>query len=164
MSESLKSPAKPKHARSPWLSLLRTIGVLAAVAAVTAIDFLLIHANSATAAFTFLILILGLATRSGLRDSITASMASVLVYNFYFLPPIKTLTIADPQNWVALFVFLATAVTASRLSSNAKQRTEEARARQQELQRMYDFSRALILGPQDRSLAQPNRSANRHAI
>lgn len=122
------------------------------MAAVTAIDFLLIHVNSATAAFTFLILILGLATRSGLRESITASIASVLVYNFFFLPPIKTLTIADPQNWVALFAFLATAVTASRLSASARQRTEEARARQKELQRMYDFSRALILGPQDRSL------------
>jgi two-component system sensor histidine kinase KdpD len=152
LSELSQLPGKSKPTRSLWPSVLQLASVLAAVAAVTAVDFFVIHANSATAAFTFLILILGLATRAGLRDSITASVASMLVYNFYFLPPINTLTISDPQNWVALFAFLVTAVTASRLSSNAKQRTDEARARQQELQRMYDFSRALILGPDDRGL------------
>ncbi len=141
------------YARQLWQPVVRFIGVLAAVAAVTAVDFSLIHVNSATAAFTFLILILGLATRAGLRDSITASLAAMLAYNFFFLPPIGTLTIADPQNWVALFAFLATAITASHLSSSARRRAEEANARQQELQRMYDFSRALILGHDDRSLA-----------
>lgn len=155
MPESFGLPVKSPPAAPLWLSLLRLATVLAAVAALTSIDFLLIHANGATAAFTFLILILGLATRAGLRESITASIASVLVYNYYFLPPIRTLTIADPQNWVAFLGFLATAITASRLSSNAKLRAEEARARQQELQCMYDFSRALILRPEDRSL--PNQ-------
>ena len=77
----------------------------------------------------------------------------MLVYNFFFLPPTGTLTIADPQNWVALLAFLATAVTASHLSSSARRKTEEAKVRQQELQRMYDFSRALILGHDDRSLS-----------
>jgi two-component system sensor histidine kinase KdpD len=136
-----------------WLSLLRLIGVLAAVAALTQIDFRLLHLNSATAAFTFLILTLALATRVGMRESITASIASMLAYNFFFLPPIGTLTIADPQNWVALFAFLGTAITASHLSSQARQRADEASARQQELQRMYDFSRGLMLGDDDRSLA-----------
>jgi two-component system sensor histidine kinase KdpD len=126
--------------------------VLAGVAVLTWIDFSLIHVNSATAAFTFLVLILGLATRVALRESIAASLAGMLAYNFYFLPPIGTFTIADPQNWVALFAFLATAITASHLSSSARRKTEEARVRQQELQRMYDFSRALILGHEDRGL------------
>lgn len=134
--------------------LLRYLTVLSAVAAVTLVDFKLAHVNSATAAFTFLLLILAIATRVGLKESITASLASVLAYNFYFLPPIGTLTIADPQNWVALFAFLATAMTASQLSSSAKREADEARARQQELQRMYDFSRALMLVDDDHSLPQ----------
>ena len=132
--------------------LLRSIAVLSAVASLTAINFRLLDVNSATAAFTFLLLILILATRVGLRESLVASVAAVLAYNFFFLPPIGALTIADPQNWVALFTFLATAIIGSHLSSRARQKAEEAGSRQQELQRMYDFSRALMLGDTDRSL------------
>ena len=116
--------------------LLRFLAVLGAVGGLTAVDFRLLEVNSATAAFTYLLLILILATRVGLRESIIASFGSMLAYNFFFLPPIGTLTIADPQNWVALFTFLATAVIGSHLSSNARQKAKEAESRQQELQRM----------------------------
>jgi two-component system sensor histidine kinase KdpD len=134
--------------------LLRYLLVLGTIAAVTFVDFKLAHVNNATAAFTFLLLILAIATRFGLKESITASLVSVLAYNFFFLPPIGTLTIADPQNWVALFAFLATAMTASQLSSSARREADASRARQQELQRMYDFSRALMLVEDDRTLPQ----------
>jgi two-component system sensor histidine kinase KdpD len=138
---------------APLRYAFRTAGAAVSVLALTAFDLRLIHANSATAGFTFIVLILGLATWVGLRESITASLLSVAVYNFFFLPPVGTFTIADPQNWVALFAFLATAITVSQLSSNARRKAEEARARQDELERMYDFSRGLILGKEDRSLA-----------
>jgi two-component system sensor histidine kinase KdpD len=126
--------------------------VLAAVAGITAIDYRVLHVNSPTAAFSFLLLILGLATRVGLNESIIASIASMLAYNFFFLPPLGTFTIAEPQNWVALFVFLVTAVTVSHLSSSARRKTQEAFSRERELQRMYDFSRALMLRDPARSL------------
>lgn len=132
--------------------LLRLAGVIGAVAGLTAIDFRFIHANSPTAAFSFLLLILALATRVGLRESVVASLASMLSYNFFFLPPIGRLTIADPQNWVALFVFLATAITASQLSSSARRKAAEAGSREQEVQRMYEFSRALMLRDDERTL------------
>jgi two-component system sensor histidine kinase KdpD len=119
---------------------------------VTIIDFRLLHVNSSTAAFSFLLLILGLAARVGLTESIIASLAGMLAYNFFFLPPIGTFTIADPQNWVALFVFLVTAITASQLSSSARRKAEEAASREQEVQRMYDFSRALMLRDEERTL------------
>jgi two-component system sensor histidine kinase KdpD len=129
------------------------MGVIAAVAAVTTVDFRIIHVNSPAAALSYLLLILALATRVGLQESILASVASMLAYNFFFLPPINTFTIADPQNWVALFVFLATAITASQLSSSARRKAEEASLREQEIQRMYEFSRALMLRENERSLA-----------
>ena len=119
----------------------------------TCVDFRVAHVNAATAALTYLLIILGIATWFGLRESITASVASMLAYNFFFLPPIGTFTIADPQNWVALSVFLLTAITASQLSSNARRKAEEARSRQDDLQRLYEFSRALMLGDNERSLA-----------
>ena len=61
-----------------------------------------------------------------------------------FLPPIGTFTIADPQNWIALFAFLATAVTASELSARARRGTRAAVERQQELERLYAFSQLLL--------------------
>ena len=47
-------------------------------------------------------------------------IAAMLCFNFFFLPPVGTLTIADPQNWVALLAFLATAIVASQLSGRAR--------------------------------------------
>jgi two-component system sensor histidine kinase KdpD len=120
---------------------------------VTVIDFRFFHVNSATAALSFLLLILAFATRFGLKESILASLASMLAYNFFFLPPIGTFTVADPQNWVALFVFLVTAITASQLSSSVRRKAEEAAFREQEVQRMYNFSRALLLRDDERTLS-----------
>ena len=57
-----------------------------------------------------------------------AAALGVLCFNFFFLPPVYTLTIADPQNWVALAAFLVTAVTAGQLSELAKRRAAEAEA------------------------------------
>ena len=129
-----------------WLKYAVRITLsVAAVGVVTWIDFARLHVNSPTAAFSFLLLVLALAARAGLAESIAASFAGMLAYNYFFLPPIGTLTIADPQNWVALVVFLITAVTASELSSSARRKAAEAKAKQREIQRLYDFSRALML-------------------
>ena len=133
--------------------LLRLLGVLTAVVILTALVFTL-HVNSATAGFIFLVFILALATRAKLSEAIAASILSVAAYNFFFLPPVGTFTIADPQNWVALLAFLVTAITASQLSASARQRAEEARERQEELERMYRFSRALMLGEEGLPFAQ----------
>ncbi len=61
------------------------------------------------------------------------------------MPPLGRLTIADPQNWVALFSLLVTALIASRLSDVARGRTADALARQQDVERLYSFSRAILL-------------------
>lgn len=150
---AISSKRGPTQTFKQFLRLsIRFAGVIGAVGAVTTIDLRVIHVNSPTAALSFLLLILALATRAGLKESILASVASMLAYNFFFLPPVGTFTIADPQNWVALFVFLATGITASQLSSSAKRKAEEASLREHEVQRMYDFSRALMLRESERSL------------
>jgi two-component system sensor histidine kinase KdpD len=131
---------------------IRLAGILGLVSALTAINFKVLHVNNATAALSYLLVILGVATKAGLRESIVACLGSMLCYNYFFLPPIGTLTIADPQNWVALCVFLITAVTASKLSTSARQRADEAGAGRQEMERLYEFSRALMLGDNERRL------------
>ncbi len=124
----------------------RSIGSLLLVAGVTFFYFrVFVQVNSTTVALTFLLAILAIATAWGLFEAIVASLAGMLCFNFYFLPPVGTWTIADPQNWVALFAFLVTAVVASQLSASAKQRAMEAMRQQQEMERLYSLSRALLL-------------------
>ena len=95
-------------------------------------------------ALTFLLAILAISTVWGLAVSIFMSVVAMLAFNFYFLPPIGKLTIADPQNWVALFAFLVVSVLASRLSSHAREQAEYASARRHDVERLYSFSQGLL--------------------
>ena len=77
--------------------------------------------------------------------AIAASVLADLCLNYFFLPPLGTFAIADPENWVALFTFLAVSLTASDLSSAARARAREALARRDELARLFDLSRDVLL-------------------
>lgn len=101
--------------------------------------------NPTSAALTFLLVVLITAATSKLWVSIVASVAADLCLNYFFMPPFGTLTIADPQNWVALAVFLAVSVIGSQLSAAVHDREREARARRDELARLFDLSRDVLL-------------------
>ncbi len=117
----------------------------AAVCALVAICYLLLPVNATTVALFMLLLVLWAATQWGLAEAIFTSVASVLGFNFFFLPPIGTFTIADPENWTALFAFLVTAVTVSQLSAKARRRAEEAIAGRNEISTLYELSRAMLM-------------------
>ena len=91
-----------------------------------------------------LLLVLSLAAKWGLRYAVAVSLAATACYNFFFLPPIGTFTINDPQNWLALFTFLTTGVVGSRLAERAREEAADARNRQRELEILYTLSRALL--------------------
>src|SRR5204863_4419058 len=130
----------------PIPTLARICRTLLIVAAISAFYFFIFNqANSTTIAMTFLLATLGVATWWGLLEAIVASIAGMLCFNFFFLPPLFTFYLADIQNWVALFAFLVTAVVASQLSARAKQRALEATRRREEMERLYELSRALML-------------------
>jgi two-component system sensor histidine kinase KdpD len=119
--------------------------VLGIVAAITFTCFQVVPVNATTAGFAYLVAILFIAARWGLTEAVVGSLAAVACFNYFFLPPIRTFTIADPQNWVALFAFLATSITASRFSAQAKTRTLEALERQREMEKLYALSRSILL-------------------
>ena len=119
----------------------------AALAAVLAITYFYQHThrfNATTVAFTYLLAILGVSALWGLGVSVFMSIAATLTYNYFFLPPVGTFTIADPQNWVALGTFLATSVLASDLSTRARNQAAEANRRRHEVERLYRFSQRLL--------------------
>ncbi len=130
-----------KILRTAW----RIAGALAIVGTITILYFRFLSANSTTVALSYLLVILVVSTGWGLIEAVLASVAAMLCLNFFFLPPIATFTIADPENWVALTAFLGTAVMASHLSARARRRTLEAYASRGEMEQLYSLSRAFMI-------------------
>jgi two-component system sensor histidine kinase KdpD len=119
---------------------------LAAIATLTVVYVSVLHLhNAAIVSTTFLLVVLLVAAASTLPAAIVTSVVAMLSFNFFFLPPVRTFTIADPQNWVALGAFLIVSVVASNLSARARARADEAQARRAELARLYDLSRDVLL-------------------
>ncbi|HVF68593.1 MAG TPA: DUF4118 domain-containing protein [Pyrinomonadaceae bacterium] len=114
-----------------------TVAVLGTLAATCALKLFGDHVNSTTVALGLLLVVLFVATAWGARPAVLASVLGVLCLNFFYLPPVGRWTIDDPDNWVALFAFLVTAVTAGQLSSRSKRRAEEADAGRREIERLY---------------------------
>lgn len=127
------------------IAMGRVAASIGACMLITALYFEVLHVNPTTVALSYLIAILLIATTWGIVEATTASIFAVLCFNFFFLPPVGTFTIADPQNWVAFVAFLATAIVASQLSGRARQREIDAWGRQRDLERLYALSRALLL-------------------
>ena len=98
-----------------------------AVAVVTAV-FLPFRSeiNSTTVSLAFLLIILLAATLLGRGPALLSSFLAGVSLNFFFLPPYYTLTVAEPQNWVALIVFMIVAITVGQLSAKSRQRAEIA--------------------------------------
>src|SRR5262249_53266397 len=119
--------------------VLRFLISIAGVAIITFIGVVVIPVNATTVGFGYLLYILVVASTWGFFEASISSIAATLVFNFFFFPPVGTFTIADPQNWVALFTFLATSLIASRLSTAARRRALDAVGRQQDLERLYTF-------------------------
>jgi two-component system sensor histidine kinase KdpD len=93
--------------------------------------------NSTTVALIFLLVVLFVALFRGSGPALLASVLAMLSFNYFFLPPLYTFSIAHPQNWIALMVFFTTAVAVGQLSARAKQRAEEAETAKHELERLY---------------------------
>ena len=95
------------------------------------------HINSTTVALALLLFVLFVAAVWGSRPAILASLIGVVCLNFFFLPPVGTFNINAPDNWVALFAFLVTAMTAGQLSARARRRALEADDARREVERLY---------------------------
>jgi two-component system, OmpR family, sensor histidine kinase KdpD len=103
-----------------------------------------IRVNQTTVALSFLLAILAVSAVWGMAVSVVMSIAAMLTFNFYFLPPTHTFTISDPQNWVALGAFLFTSIMGSQLSARIRKEADEAINRRREIERLYKFSQKLL--------------------
>lgn len=102
------------------------------------------HVNQTTVALSFLLAILAVSAVWGMAVSVFMSVIAMLAFNYFFLPPVGAFTITDPQNWVALFAFLVTSITGSRLSSRIRREADVANRRRREIEHLYAFSQKLL--------------------
>jgi two-component system, OmpR family, sensor histidine kinase KdpD len=131
--------------RPTLYQILRFTASAAIVSVVILVYSRWLHVNPTTVGFTFLLVVLIVSASWGLRYAIFVAVLATAGYNYFFLPPLYQFTIADPQNWVALFAFLFTAVVASELSERARREAEQADQRRHEVERLYAFSQQLLV-------------------
>ncbi len=135
-----------------------TVAVLGTVAMTGVLKLFGEHVNSTTVALGLLIVVLFVATGWGSRPAVLSSLLGLVCFNFFYLPPVGRLSIDAPDNWVALFAFLLTAITAGQLSSRSKRRAEEADAGRREIERLYrELQDAFERASQAKALEQSER-------
>jgi len=143
------------------LRILR--GCLAGAAAVVVATFCAfrLNLNLSTSGSLYFLIVVMVAVVWGFWEASVTSLIAVNCLNYFFVPPVLTWRVSDPQNWVALATFEITALTVSRLSTRAQgQARAEARQRA-ELEKLYELSRRILfldrrqtIGPQIVSLIQ----------
>ena len=142
-----------RDARPPWWA-----GVLAGAGAVAATTLLIFPLREIVPAVStgvvYLLAVLLVATWFGLWVGLGSAVASALAFNWFHIPPTGRFTISDPQNWVALIVFLVAAAIASTLAEVARARTREAILRRREADLAAELAR-LLLGGSDVRAALP---------
>jgi K+-sensing histidine kinase KdpD len=140
----------------------RRTGYLLAVVGIAAMTGLLRlfgeHINSTTVALGLLLVVLLVAAGWGARPAVLASLLGVVCFNLFYLPPVGRLSIEEPDNWVALFAFLVTAVTAGQLWARAKRQAQEAESGRREIERLYaELQEAFERASQAKALEQSER-------
>ena len=114
------------------------------VAAATYCFWLLRHAvDKGQASLLYLPVVLLLAVRFGFGPAIFGAILSFLCWDYFFLPPFDTLTVADPKDWLSLGIFLLAAVVTARLAAQARKQTQQAQAREAEILTLFQASETL---------------------
>ena len=125
--------------------MVRYVVSTGTVAVIVAVYFRWLHVNETTVAMTLMVGILLVAANWGLRHAIYLSVVSAVAINFFFLPPVMTLTIGDGRNWIALLAFLVTGIVASQLAERARTEAKTSRRRQREAERLSEFSQQMLV-------------------
>jgi len=125
-------------------------GLVASIAAVAAVTATIYLARSSVPVLSlgvlYLFAVLPIAVVWGRAFSIPVALASMLAFNFFFLPPVHTFTLLDERDWFALAVYLVTAIVVSDLASRARRRAAEAEQREREETLLAELSIALLQG------------------
>ncbi len=127
----------------------RQVGLLLGVAvpslalATLAVFLLETYAGVPNASAAYLVAVVLTAIVAGTPGAVLASVASFLLYDFFFTIPLYTFTIRDPAEWLSLVLLLFVGIVVGQLTALQRSRADEARAREREARALFQVSRAL---------------------
>ncbi|MGZ5172324.1 MAG: sensor histidine kinase [Burkholderiales bacterium] len=128
---------KPQHYLQ-WLG-----ATLAAFA--TTVGLAMTGARETTAGMVFLVVVVVTATQAGLVISLYSALLCAFSFDYFFLPPVRTFTLAGPQEWVTILTFAASSLVAGRVAERARKQKEQAEERREDVERLYHLSQGMIL-------------------
>ena len=135
---------KAMHVRDYSRQILRWF-LATAAAAFTTCAMVWLGANSTTAGMVFLVLVVWSASRAGIALSLYMAALCALSFDYYFLPPVRTLQLAGAQTWVEMVSFALGCVVVSRLAERARTQALRAEQRQADVGRLYALSQEMML-------------------
>ena len=118
--------------------------ILVSLACLTYLAFIL-HVKASSAGFLYLLLVVIIALRLGFGAATVASLLAVNCLNYFFVPPVLTFRISDPEDFVALGAFEFTALVVSRLSTQVQLQARIARHQSADRQKLYQLTRGVLL-------------------
>lgn len=133
---------------SHWLGYPIALAAVGLVSA--AIGLVGGRAHLANISLLYLVVVLGTASAFGSGPAVLAALASFVTFNWFFVEPFQTLTVADPVELVSLLLFLTTAVVTGQLAAGQRRRATEAHQREREANLLYQVARLM---------AEPNLDA-----
>ncbi len=134
----LETEQQPSWKRYALDSVLAIVGSML----VTSIIFVWhLYPRIPNISIVYLLVVISLASTRGRYASILASLVAFLTFDFFLVPPLYVFTINRVEEWIALFVFLVTAILTSQLAVTLRERAEQAARRERETRILYDLVR-----------------------
>jgi K+-sensing histidine kinase KdpD len=145
MREIEQIPQLPAPREKQWQSyLIDSLLAVGGVAVVTGIIYAYhLYPTIPNISLVYLLLVLLLATTRGRYAAIVAAVVAALAFDFFLVPPFYTFVISRWEEWIALFVFLVTALITSQLTTQTRQSVEQARLREREARILYEAGRVI---------------------
>src|SRR5438309_9892374 len=128
-------------ARECWLGYAVALGTVGAVSAASGLGPG--STQLANVSMLYLVAVLGVAAAFGSGPAVLASLLAFLSFNFLFVDPRYSFSVADPTEWIVLLGFLITAAVTGQLAAALRRRAEEARQREREAMMLYDLARLM---------------------
>lgn len=116
-----------------------------ALAVAAAATLVWVHADSTTAGIVFLVLVVWTATQAGRRLSLYVAALCAVCFDYFFLPPYRTLYLTGASAWVAMVSFIASCLIVGRVAERARRESREAEQRQADVERLYALSQEMML-------------------
>ena len=144
MSQVEHLPSLEKKGEPQWRRYLgdSAIAIIGSLLITTIIYTLHFYPSIPNISLAYLLVVLVLASTRGLYAAVLSALVAFFSFDFFLVPPLYTFTIARPEEWVALFVFLATAIITGQLASALHRRAEQASRQAREMRILYELVRA----------------------